>query len=116
MMIQLRDLSEDARKILKEAIPLQSNKNHMEDKRYVELFHEFQRKTNFKYLHSHGFNGFKCAVQEYKRKMPLMLWKNEDNELWTKDINNAWELSNKWEQRKERIINEAVKNAVAKTN
>lgn len=77
-MIELKDLSEDARGILKKAIPYYSQKDFYQNEKYLELYKDFLAATNTT-SNPYSFNEFNTAILRYKRWIPLT-YKNAESE------------------------------------
>lgn len=84
MFINIKDLSDDALATLKKAAPHQGP-TQMKTPEYEEAFHEFQRKTNWKYLDG-GFNAFNTAVLSYRRKKVFNPYKSDSGDRIEKVI------------------------------
>jgi hypothetical protein len=61
-MINLDNLSKDAKKILDDAYPLRQN---WDNKDFQEAYKNFMKETDFQYKEL-GFNGFQVAMKRYK--------------------------------------------------
>ena len=85
--IEMKDLSEDAHGILAKAAVLQG-KGDLKDEKYLDLYQEFQKATNFRYLNQEkagdSFESFRCAVLNYKRKRKPLFFKTELGEVMTR--------------------------------
>ena len=75
-MIQLDGISEDARSILVKAIPHQRGGFTSEDKEYFQLYHDFMKATNSKFVGEGSFNRFQVAVEGMRRKMKTLTYKD----------------------------------------
>ena len=68
-MIKLEDLNTEAREILEKAIPMNVKGWH-ENREYMDLYKEFNRATNFRYIEL-GFNKWQAAILATKRKKKI---------------------------------------------
>ena len=71
MMIELKNLSEEARATLKKAIPYYSKEDFYQDEKYLELYKDFLMQTRAMGVKV-SFNDFNTAILRYKRWMPLV--------------------------------------------
>ena len=74
-VINLKNLSDEARSILVEAIPL--NTNSATDEKLVELYLKFMKETDYKYEGEHSFNRFQGAVLGMKRAKKTLTYKDD---------------------------------------
>jgi hypothetical protein len=76
-MINLKELSEEARAILKKTIP-HNKEGHTSDE-FMALYTDFLKETKLKYK-SDSINGFQTAVARYGRIMNKELTEGENDE------------------------------------
>lgn len=79
-MINLKELSEEARGILVKAIPLYRQENFWEDAEYIKLYQDFLGATKST-KSPPGFNKFNGAILGMKRKLPFLSYKTDDAEF-----------------------------------
>lgn len=102
-MINLRDLTEDEMKVLKEAIPF--NQNSPDDPMKKDLFLKFQQVSNRRFWKDGkpdgSYNDFNVAVVNLKRRTKLNPYKNSDIDLLEKA---EWVDEKNVESFKERLV------------
>lgn len=74
-VINLKNLSDEARTILVEAIPY--NTNSATDEKLVDLYLKFMKVTNYKYEGEKSFNRFQGAVLGMKRAKKTLTYKDD---------------------------------------
>mgnify|MGYP001394096012 CR=1 FL=1 len=87
-MIDLWDLSVEARGALVNAIPHYKKEGFYKDKNFLDCYQEFNKETNNRYLHL-GFDGFRGAVLGMKRKMPNLTYKQNNLETVKKVVTES---------------------------
>ena len=81
-MIDLKELNETQRELLKEAFPYQG-KNHEDTGKLIDVFNKFCRETDYRYVKKQeggigSMNEFQLAVAQMKRKSRLNPYKGAE--------------------------------------
>ena len=76
-MIDLTGISADARSVLVKAIPHQRGGFRSDDAEYFELYQQFMKETDGKYLGEGSFNKFQCAVEGMRRRLKTLSYKGD---------------------------------------
>lgn len=75
-MINLLDLSDGARGVLVEAIPLQAAKD-VRNAKYQDCYQRFMKETDFRYVGEGSFERFQMAVIGMRRRMRTLTYKGQ---------------------------------------
>ena len=97
-MIELKDLSEEARGILKKAIPYYSQKDFYQNEKYLELYKDFLGATNTT-SNPYSFNEFNTAILRYKRWIPLTYKSTNDDTDFGLEVKSLKECQSRDEYR-----------------
>ena len=97
-MIELKDLSTEAKGILKQAIPYYSKKDFYKNEKYLGLYKEFLAATNM-VNNPYTFNQFNTAILRYKRWIPLTYKDAEGEEGFDLEVKSLKESQSRDEYR-----------------
>lgn len=87
--IKLNEISEEARSVLVEAIPLQAAKDIRNDN-YQDCYQRFMKETNFRFVGEGSFERFQLAVIGMRRRLKTLTYKGQSfPDIMTKGTLNA---------------------------